>query len=202
MCYLNGNWSPEGSLYIFQNPTQEFFHNQTWADYETGFWYFEDYPGGWIGLANLVKILRNTKPESAILYIQIGNSMYEQTYFGFNLTEGTYALSYSSVSATRKFGNQPTMMAEPCFLESTIGAKFSTWDRDNDDNATMNCAKEAGGGWWYRFCNESCNLFLPTYDPVTPEPVSYTKVRLGNIDLRYWADTVRATRLIIKQTLD
>ena len=127
-------------------------------------------------MANLVKILHNTKPESAILYIQIANSKYVQTYFGFNFTEGTDALSYSSVSATRQFGNQPTKMADPCFSDS-IGAKFSTWDRDNN-NPTMNCAKEAGGGWWYRFCNESCNLFLSIYDLVTPEPFSYTKIRL------------------------
>ena len=150
----------------------------------------------------MVKILHYMKPDSVFMKFQMGNSMYVQMYFGFDLTEATYTLSYSSVSATRQYGNQPTKMADPCFLESTIGAKFSTWDRDNDDNPTMNCAKEAGGGWWYRFCNESCNLFLPTYDPVTPEPVSYTKVRLGNIDPRNWAETFGRARLCILQTLD
>ena len=94
----------------------------------------------------MVKMLHYTKPNSVVLRIQIGNTMYNQTYFGFNLTEGTYVVSYSSVSALREDGTHPTKMAYPCFSESTIGAKFSTWDRDNDDNPTMNCAKEAGGG--------------------------------------------------------
>ena len=154
-----------------------------------------------MGLANIVKVLRYTKPASAILKIQISNTVYAQTYFGFNLTEGTYALSYSSVDYIREHGTHPTNMAQPCFAD-IMGAKFSTWDQDNDDNPTMNCAAEAGGGWWFRHCNESCNLNLPKYNSANPGPVSYTKMRLGIVDLRYWRDYIYNFRLMIPQTLD
>ena len=201
-CYLLGQWNPLSSLYLFQNPIQTpLIRNRTWAEYKTGFWLPGDYPRGWIGLENMVKILHYTKPNSVHLKLQVGNSMYVQTYFGFNLTEGTYALSYSSVSTVREYGTLPSKMIATC-LSEFIGAKFSTWDQDNDDSPTMNCAAEAGGGWWYRFCNESCNLFLPPYASVNPEPISYTKIRYSNINLRYWAPYLGPVRFVIPQNLD
>ena len=198
LCSLGGNWDPTGTLFLFRNARGQVFHNQTWDKYETGFWVPEN---GWIGLINMVKILRYAKPDSVTLKVKVGPTMYVQTYFGFNLTEETYALSYSSVEVANIYGTRPTKEADLCFSE-LIGAKFSTWDRDNDDNPTMNCAMEAGGGWWYRFCNESCNIFLPHYDPANLGPISYTRMRLGNINLRYWATDLSTMRLVIKQTLD
>ncbi|XP_075168081.1 microfibril-associated glycoprotein 4-like [Haematobia irritans] len=35
------------------------------------------------------------------------------------------------------------------------GGKFSTKDRDNDDQQKISCAQKFGGGWWYRACHES-----------------------------------------------
>ena len=33
--------------------------------------------------------------------------------------------------------------------------KFSTFDNDNDGNATVNCAQRHHGAWWYKSCHES-----------------------------------------------
>ncbi|XP_076822090.1 tenascin-N-like [Clavelina lepadiformis] len=36
-----------------------------------------------------------------------------------------------------------------------IGMRFSTKDLDNDNSSNRNCAKEYGGGWWFRNCHRS-----------------------------------------------
>lgn len=33
------------------------------------------------------------------------------------------------------------------------GQKFSTYDRDNDNNKRSNCAIMNEGGWWYNSCD-------------------------------------------------
>lgn len=35
------------------------------------------------------------------------------------------------------------------------GLMFSTYDRDNDRHATLNCAEHHKGGWWYDACYTS-----------------------------------------------
>lgn len=35
------------------------------------------------------------------------------------------------------------------------GMKFSTFDRDNDEDANIHCAKERQGAWWYKNCYDS-----------------------------------------------
>jgi hypothetical protein len=35
------------------------------------------------------------------------------------------------------------------FLDSLLGAKFSTSDRDNDGTEQRNCASESESGWWF-----------------------------------------------------
>ncbi|XP_060657963.1 ficolin-2-like [Drosophila nasuta] len=33
------------------------------------------------------------------------------------------------------------------------GMKFTTYDRDNDNEGSANCAADFGFGWWYNDCN-------------------------------------------------
>ncbi|XP_055864464.1 ficolin-1-like [Biomphalaria glabrata] len=32
---------------------------------------------------------------------------------------------------------------------------FSTFDRDNDENRSVNCAEKSSGAWWYKGCHRS-----------------------------------------------
>jgi len=38
------------------------------------------------------------------------------------------------------------------FIARHHGALFSTYDSDNDNDATRNCAATAGGGFWWNTC--------------------------------------------------
>ncbi|PFX30733.1 Angiopoietin-related protein 1 [Stylophora pistillata] len=38
-----------------------------------------------------------------------------------------------------------------------VGARFSTKDKDEDNNASSHCAVDHQGGWWYKACTQ-CNL--------------------------------------------
>lgn len=36
------------------------------------------------------------------------------------------------------------------------GMPFTTYDRDNDNHGSMNCAVWAKGGWWHNGCQNTC----------------------------------------------
>ena len=42
-------------------------------------------------------------------------------------------------------------------MEDSNGVKFTTSDRDSDENPDVNCAVQKGFGWWFRGCN-TCQL--------------------------------------------
>jgi len=58
------------------------------------------------------------------------------------------------------------------------GNDFGTWDRDNNQSATHNCAAECGAGFWYRTCDDMfSNINQPpfsmcggfSWDKITPD---------------------------------
>jgi len=117
--------------------------SRTWDEYVRG---FGDVNGEyWLGLE---KIHRLTK-DGAEIYFDIGN--YDGTreyahYKNFTVHDAT-TLYKMNVDSTGYSGS----IAELFSYHDDM--KFSTYDRDNDDSGSHNCAQYfGGGGWWFKSC--------------------------------------------------
>ncbi|XP_063407211.1 microfibril-associated glycoprotein 4-like [Mytilus trossulus] len=133
---------------VFQsrmNGTVDFFKG--WCEYEIGFGNLKS--EFWLGnkLINLLTSSGNYK-----LYIHLedfnGNSRYAE-YSEFSVGDDTanYTLKISGFS-----GNAgDSMMFGGSFDHN--GMMFSTKDRDNDKSASIDCATDCNGGWWYNSCH-------------------------------------------------
>nr|KAG5690361.1 hypothetical protein BaRGS_001283 [Batillaria attramentaria] len=101
-----------------------------------------------MGLQNLW-YFTNSKSYDLLLYIHLYNdTRYNPRYTGFRLTENaTYTVSLGP----------PTddMSALGDHLKDMNGQRFSTYDNDNDNSTTRNCAMEYGAGWWFNACAEA-----------------------------------------------
>ncbi|XP_033101264.1 ficolin-1-like [Anneissia japonica] len=68
-------------------------------------------------------------------------------------------------------------------LSLARGRDFSTYDRDNDDHNTKNCAMDSGG-WWYSDCFKcSLNGFLLAFkcainDAYPKLPLSHSEMKM------------------------
>ena len=67
--------------------------------------------------------------------------------------DSNYAFSFQEDAS----GNNSVI--QDC-LTSQLGAAFSTYDSDNDEEVARHCAVEFGGGWWFR--GSSCSACNPT----------------------------------------
>ncbi|EDW76605.2 uncharacterized protein Dwil_GK15546 [Drosophila willistoni] len=115
--------------------------DRDWLDYKNG---FGDKDGNFfIGLEKL-HLLTQSRPHE--LYIQMrdvnGTTKYAR-YDDFNVASENYNYELNSIG---KFSGT----AGDSFTYH-VGNMFTTRDQDHD-TAEYNCAKNKGGGWWYRDC--------------------------------------------------
>ena len=152
----------DGGWTVFQrriDGTVNFYRN--WTEYKNG---FGDLNGNfWLGVE---KIHRLTKANhGTILRIDIrhkngnnGSAVY--TTFRVNKEIFKYRLLVRGYS-----GNAGDLL--------TYHNKmfFSTFDVDNDNKTSQNCARDYKGGWWYRDCHISnLNGQYPISDGSTNQP--------------------------------
>ena len=113
--------------------------NRSWQDYKIG---FSDSTGNyWLGndaihSATLGRscqlFIIMTKNDFTVRYVQYTvQSVGDETSCYF------WSLWYSGGNATN------------CGLGDNANHKFSTFDRDNDNDPNLNCASLLGAGWWY-----------------------------------------------------
>ncbi|XP_056005821.1 ficolin-2-like [Ostrea edulis] len=117
---------------------------KTWAEYKEGFGSAcTDY---WIGNDVINSLTSEMNHELRIGVLGFDCDKAYVTYSSFHVgdEDSGYPITVSGYSG--KAGNS---------FRDNNGRKFSTFDRDNDEDAKNHCAKEHQGAWWYKNCYDS-----------------------------------------------
>lgn len=132
--------------------------NRTWQEYRDGF----GAPTSrthWLGLEKM-HVLTTSRSYQVRFRVQLTNATsFYQYYRNFVISEEAagYALSSAEMVVGMELGD--------C-LGDLQGARFSTYDVDNDGSSAVNCAQQHGGGWWFKGDNcSSCNPLGPIIAP-------------------------------------
>ncbi|XP_061179426.1 fibrinogen-like protein 1 [Saccostrea echinata] len=127
--------------------SENFYRN--WTDYEFGFGNLES--EFWLGNKYIHQLTANGH---TILRIELedhgGNTRYAE-YSSFTVEDASdnYRIQVSGYS-----GNAGDSFAGTCSICNN-GMPFSTYDRENDNHSTLNCAKWGKGGWWHNACHKT-----------------------------------------------
>ena len=125
-----------------------------WADYKSGFG--DPDREFWLGLDNLHTITNTGQYSLRADMIDFNGDTYYAEYSLFLVGDeiSKYLLTVDGFDASST-AEDSLMGTDPQSLANTKanGCRFSTYDSDNDNHATSNCAaSNARGGWWYSAC--------------------------------------------------
>jgi syndecan 4 len=135
---LGGGW-----LVILRRNSGNLKFTQGWEDYKDGFGDLID--EHWIGNENLHQLTRRGNFKLMVYFYDNQKALISSTSCDFfNVTSSSEGYAWYF-----KLCKGPASHA----LSYSSGAKFSTFDRDND-LSKMNCAKKYGGGFWYKNCSK------------------------------------------------
>ncbi|KAK8747881.1 hypothetical protein OTU49_016207 [Cherax quadricarinatus] len=118
--------------------------NRTWAEYRQGF----GIPGEgewWFGLGALHALTYRQPYEVRFLMHDIERGYFHASYSNFRVEDETrnYRLIVNGFT-----GN----VSQDALSTKHHGSPFSTFDRDNDQLSSVNCAVSNSGGWWFNSC--------------------------------------------------
>ncbi|XP_065900306.1 fibrinogen-like protein 1 [Dysidea avara] len=119
--------------------------NRPWADYEKG---FGDLNGEfWYGLKAMNCLTQTGKWELRVDF-EFPNKT--RSYLHYNLFRVGNASEEYPLTIGGFTGETPT---DPFSTQQPLnGMKFTTYDKDNDKDDSINCADGERGGWWHRAC--------------------------------------------------
>ncbi|XP_069108364.1 angiopoietin-related protein 7-like [Argopecten irradians] len=135
----NGPWTV---IQNRQNGDEEFY--RSWHDYKNG---FGDLLGNfWLGN----KAIHHLTKADSVLRIEVvswfGDARYaEYSTFQVANQANNYRLNISGFSGDVRTDG----------MAYHNGMQFSTYDQDNDNHGSTNCAQQYRGGWWYNACYDA-----------------------------------------------
>ncbi|XP_065354620.1 ficolin-1-like isoform X2 [Calliphora vicina] len=175
----NGDWlliqrRHDGSVDFLRN----------WEDYEKG---FGDVDGEFfIGLKKLYALTNYNGPQELMIVMEDANST--KAYAKYD----TFAIANDTeFYKLKKLGKFTGTAGDS--LTGHLGMKFSTKDRDNDTHATLNCAANFTGAWWYTACHSS-NLNGKFGDNTYAKGIVWRSYRGHNSSLKYVKMMIRRRR--------
>ncbi|XP_061169208.1 microfibril-associated glycoprotein 4-like [Saccostrea echinata] len=123
---------------------------RNWEEYKMGFG--DVFTSYWIGNDIIHQL---TKEKSSSLYMEITlfneTVMFMKYEFFFITDENTDYILNISGKATGTLEDRIRNVPPSDMIN---GAKFSTYDKDNDQSKTYSCAVDHQGGWWYNYCHD------------------------------------------------
>ncbi|XP_074657961.1 fibrinogen gamma chain-like [Tubulanus polymorphus] len=134
--------------------------NKTWADYKYGF--RTNSMVFWLGNDKIYHIAHpESRFHSLCFYFVLNNgSRFCTFYSGFTLSPEEHGYAMTTDHVVKDVVTASCIVNKVDVLNPdkkpglrSQGMKFSTYDRDQDQS-DRNCAREFGGGWWYRNCTD------------------------------------------------
>ena len=121
--------------------------NQNWAAYKNGFGEFDG--EFWLGNEKIHTITKTGRWEARIeMRFNFIDRYAAYSTFSVDSEDNNYKITVTGYSGDA--GNTLGVYHN--------GRAFSTFDRDNDGNAGINCALARKSGWWFQTGCEYCNL--------------------------------------------
>lgn len=150
--------------------------NRNWTSFKEGFGDLDH--EFWYGNEGLY-ILTNHKNYELRIDLSTEQGIHTNiTYDIFRIADESY--NYKLVYIGSYAGN-----ADADVLSNAINSEFSTYDRDNDEHISLNCAAdETLGAWWYTYCDTAGVLYglNSKYSGVHPSETSEGKgITINNV---------------------
>lgn len=142
VCLHKHQLTGDGWLVIQQrvDGSENFFRN--WVDYRDGFGNLSR--EFWLGLENIYHITNAASHELLVEMVGFDNTFHYARYSSFEIgsEEEKYVLN--------KLGGYSGTAGDS--LRAHLGMRFSTYDNDNDQAQSTDCAVTYIGAWWYDQC--------------------------------------------------
>ena len=129
-----------------ENSATDFYRE--WQEYKTGFGKMDG--NFWLGLEKIHRITQIENHKLLVTMVDHDDATFTAEYDLFKVDSAAtdYQLDIGTYTSTGTGAAGDSLSIHD-------NQKFTTSDKDNDDNTSENCAVKHHGAWWYKDCHES-----------------------------------------------